>query len=93
MTNNSNKPICLAYLVHCAQKGGRHFAAQTIRRYFSLTMLVTGVMMLFPGLAAPGRRTGGPRSGVSINTMWVSSTGFLVVSSAGFGFLEAGLCA
>ncbi len=61
-------------------------------RYFSLTMLVTGVMMLFPGLAAAqGDEQGVLDLAVSINTMWVLIAGFLVFfMQAGFGFLEAG---
>lgn len=61
-------------------------------RYFSISMLVTGIVMLFPTVAFA--QDGGPSSAElarSINTMWVLIAGFLVFfMQAGFGFLEAG---
>ena len=61
-------------------------------RLFSLTMLVTGVMMLLPGIAhAQDDGQAIVDLAVSINTMWVLIAGFLVFfMQAGFGFLEAG---
>lgn len=61
-------------------------------RYFSLTMLVTGLVMLFPGLAhAQGDEESVIDLALSINTVWVLIAGFLVFfMQAGFGFLEAG---
>ena len=62
------------------------------RRIFSLTMLVTGLLMLFPGAAsAQSGELSIPDLAKSINTMWVLIAGFLVFfMQAGFGFLEAG---
>ncbi len=61
-------------------------------RLFSLTMLVTGLMMLFPSLAsAQGDGVTLDSLAVSLNTVWVLIAGFLVFfMQAGFGFLEAG---
>jgi Amt family ammonium transporter len=61
-------------------------------RLFSLTMLVTGVLMLATGVAhAQEEGEGLADLTMSINTMWVLIAGFLVFfMQAGFGFLEAG---
>jgi len=61
-------------------------------RLFSLTMLVTGLMMLFPSLVS-AQEDGQTVAdlAVSLNTVWVLIAGFLVFfMQAGFGFLEAG---
>jgi Amt family ammonium transporter len=61
-------------------------------RLFSLTMLVTGLLMLFPSLVH-AQDTDQPvlDLALSINTVWVLIAGFLVFfMQAGFGFLEAG---
>lgn len=62
------------------------------RRFFALSMLVTGTLMLFGTLAyAQGDETSVSDLALSINTMWVLIAGFLVFfMQAGFGFLEAG---
>lgn len=61
-------------------------------RLFSITMLVTGVLMLSTGLV--NAQEDGPSTTdllASIDTMWVLIAGFLVFfMQAGFGFLEAG---
>ncbi len=61
-------------------------------RLFSLSMLVTGALMLVTGVV--NAQDDGERIAdlaVSINTMWVLIAGFLVFfMQAGFGFLEAG---
>lgn len=61
-------------------------------RLFSLTMLITGIMLLLPGLVhAQDDGLTAADLAVSINTMWVLIAGFLVFfMQAGFGFLEAG---
>jgi Amt family ammonium transporter len=61
-------------------------------RLFSLTMLVTGLMMLFPSLVhAQEDGESLAKLAQSINTVWVLIAGFLVFfMQCGFGFLEAG---
>ncbi|MBN1680104.1 MAG: ammonium transporter [Anaerolineae bacterium] len=61
-------------------------------RYFSLTMLVTGLIMLFPGLVhAQDSDESIAQLAQSIDTVWVLIAGFLVFfMQCGFGFLEAG---
>lgn len=61
-------------------------------RLFSITMLVTGLALLLPGLAsAQGDEESVLDLAKSINTMWVLIAGFLVFfMQAGFAFLEAG---
>lgn len=61
-------------------------------RYFSLTMLVTGLFLLFPSVVyAQDDNPPIAELAKSINTMWVLIAGFLVFfMQAGFGFLEAG---
>ncbi|MBN1965291.1 MAG: ammonium transporter [Anaerolineae bacterium] len=63
------------------------------RRVFSLTMLVTGLLMLLPAVvqAQGGDELSTADLALSINTVWVLIAGFLVFfMQAGFGFLEAG---
>ena len=64
-------------------------------RLFSLTMLVTGVVILTTGIVHAQDNgesvTDLAQAFKSINTMWVLIAGFLVFfMQAGFGFLEAG---
>jgi Amt family ammonium transporter len=60
-------------------------------RYFSLSMLVIGLMVLVPGVFAQDDVPSATDLAKSINTMWVLIAGFLVFfMQAGFGFLEAG---
>jgi len=61
-------------------------------RLFSMTMLVTGLVMAFPALVH-AQEDGFTTSelATSINTMWTLIAAFLVFfMQAGFGFLEAG---
>lgn len=68
------------------------FRFRRFRRLFSLSMLVTGSLLLIATLAyAQGDETSVSDLALSINTMWVLIAGFLVFfMQAGFGFLEAG---
>jgi Amt family ammonium transporter len=61
-------------------------------RYFSLSMLVIGLVLLLPSLVfAQEELPTVTDLAKSINTMWVLIAGFLVFfMQAGFGFLEAG---
>ena len=61
-------------------------------RYFSLIMLMTGVMSLVPGVVhAQGNNDPTVDFALSINTMWVLLAGALVFfMQAGFALLEAG---
>ncbi|MBN1201279.1 MAG: ammonium transporter [Anaerolineae bacterium] len=61
-------------------------------RLFSLTMLITGLLMLSTGIAhAQGNDEAIANLAQSIDTVWVLIAGFLVFfMQCGFGFLEAG---
>jgi ammonium transporter, Amt family len=60
-------------------------------RLFSLTMLVTGVLVFSAGLASAQEEEPVLDLAKSINTVWVLIAGFLVFfMQCGFGFLEAG---
>ena len=60
-------------------------------RYFSLSMLVIGLMVLVPSVFAQDDVPSTTDLAKSINTVWVLIAGFLVFfMQAGFGFLEAG---
>ncbi|MEJ2148617.1 MAG: ammonium transporter [Chloroflexota bacterium] len=60
-------------------------------RYFSLSMLVIGLMVLVPSVLAQDDVPSTTDLAKSINTVWVLIAGFLVFfMQAGFGFLEAG---
>jgi Amt family ammonium transporter len=68
------------------------FRSRRFWRLFSLTMLMTGLLMLLTGVASA--QDDGETVldlAVSLNTVWVLIAGFLVFfMQAGFGFLEAG---
>jgi Amt family ammonium transporter len=68
------------------------FRSRRFWRLFSLTMLMTGLLMLVTGIAsAQGDVESTFDVAMSINTVWVLIAGFLVFfMQAGFGFLEAG---
>jgi Amt family ammonium transporter len=62
-----------------------------LRRFLIISMLVSLVTLLFPGIAFAQGGEEMPDFAMAINTVWVLISGFLVFfMQAGFGFLEAG---